>query len=158
GRPTPPAPGGSCRSYGPGTTAAAASGAAAAVGQDCGDYGQGSQRRRRTPRRDVHRTGRTPGGRGDRRRQSDSRGGEPDRASAHYRRSHPGGARRIRGSGQRRTASGRCAGRAEKLDREIEARRGEMFGDLERQRDDLTAAVASLRNFETAYRTNLTSH
>ena len=49
-------------------------------------------------------------------------------------------------------------GRAEKLDREIEARRGEMFGDLERQRDDLTAAVGSLRNFETAYRTNLTSH
>jgi DivIVA domain-containing protein len=48
--------------------------------------------------------------------------------------------------------------RAEKLDREIESRRGEMFGDLERQRDDLTAAVAALRNFETAYRTNLTSH
>jgi DivIVA domain-containing protein len=48
--------------------------------------------------------------------------------------------------------------RAEKLDREIESRRGEMFGDLERQRDDLTAAVSSLRNFETAYRTNLTSH
>jgi DivIVA domain-containing protein len=48
--------------------------------------------------------------------------------------------------------------RAEKLDREIEGRRGEMFGDLERQRDDLTAAVAALRNFETAYRTNLTSH
>ena len=49
-------------------------------------------------------------------------------------------------------------GRAEKLDREIESRRGEMFGDLERQRDDLTAAVASLRNFEAAYRTNLTTH
>lgn len=49
-------------------------------------------------------------------------------------------------------------GRAEKLDREIESRRGEMFGDLERQRDDLTAAVAALRNFETAYRTNLTTH
>ena len=48
--------------------------------------------------------------------------------------------------------------RAEKLDREIESRRGEMFGDLERQRDDLTAAVAALRNFETAYRTNLTTH
>ncbi|HVD81182.1 MAG TPA: DivIVA domain-containing protein [Propionibacteriaceae bacterium] len=48
--------------------------------------------------------------------------------------------------------------RAEKLDREIESRRGEMFGDLERQRDDLTAAVSSLRNFETAYRTNLTTH
>ncbi len=49
-------------------------------------------------------------------------------------------------------------GRAEKMDREIESRRGEMFGDLERQRDDLTAAVAALRNFETAYRTNLTTH
>ena len=48
--------------------------------------------------------------------------------------------------------------RAEKLDREIESRRGEMFGDLERQRDDLTAAVAALRNFETAYRTNLATH
>jgi cell division septum initiation protein DivIVA len=48
--------------------------------------------------------------------------------------------------------------RAEKLDREIESRRGEMFGDLERQRDDLTAAVSALRNFETAYRTNLTTH
>ena len=48
--------------------------------------------------------------------------------------------------------------RAEKLDREIEGRRGEMFGDLERQRDDLTAAVSALRNFETAYRTNLTTH
>jgi DivIVA domain-containing protein len=48
--------------------------------------------------------------------------------------------------------------RAEKLDREIESRRGEMFGDLERQRDDLTAAVSALRNFEAAYRTNLTTH
>jgi DivIVA domain-containing protein len=48
--------------------------------------------------------------------------------------------------------------RAEKLDREIESRRGELFGDLERQRDDLTASVAALRNFEAAYRTNLTTH
>jgi DivIVA domain-containing protein len=48
--------------------------------------------------------------------------------------------------------------RAEKLDREIESRRGEMFGDLERQRDDLTAAVAALRNFEAAYRSNLSTH
>ena len=48
--------------------------------------------------------------------------------------------------------------RAEKLDREIEGRRGEMFGDLERQRHDLTAAVATLRNFEAAYRANLTTH
>ena len=48
--------------------------------------------------------------------------------------------------------------RAEKLDREIESRRGEMFGDLEKQRDDLTAAVGALRDFEAAYRANLTSH
>ncbi len=48
--------------------------------------------------------------------------------------------------------------RAEKLDREIQSRRGEMFGDLEKQRDNLTAAVAALRNFEAAYRTNLTTH
>ena len=37
--PPPQRPGGSCRSYGPGTTAAAASGAAASVGHDCGDDG-----------------------------------------------------------------------------------------------------------------------
>jgi DivIVA domain-containing protein len=48
--------------------------------------------------------------------------------------------------------------RAERLDREIESRRGEMFGDLEKQRDDLTAAVGALRDFEAAYRANLTSH
>jgi DivIVA domain-containing protein len=46
----------------------------------------------------------------------------------------------------------------EKLDREIENRRAETFDDLERQRDRLTAAVGALRNFETAYRTNLTGH
>jgi DivIVA domain-containing protein len=50
------------------------------------------------------------------------------------------------------------AERLQKLDREIESRRGEMFGDLERQRDDLTAAVGALRSFEAAYRTNLTTH
>ena len=49
-------------------------------------------------------------------------------------------------------------GRAEKLDREIESRRSEMFGDLERQRDELTATVSSLRTFEATYRSNLTSH
>ena len=48
--------------------------------------------------------------------------------------------------------------RAEKLDREIESRRAEMFGDLEKRRDQLTAAVGALRNFEAAYRTNLTGH
>jgi DivIVA domain-containing protein len=48
--------------------------------------------------------------------------------------------------------------RAEKLDREIENRRVEMFDDLERRRDHLTAAVGALRNFQTAYRTNLTGH
>ena len=50
------------------------------------------------------------------------------------------------------------AERVESEAREIEGRRGELFGDLERQRDDLTASVAALRNFETAYRTNLTTH
>ena len=48
--------------------------------------------------------------------------------------------------------------RAEKLDREIDSRRVEMFGDLEKQRDDLTQTVASLRSFESAYRANLTGH
>jgi DivIVA domain-containing protein len=48
--------------------------------------------------------------------------------------------------------------RAEKLDREIECRRAEMFDDLEKRRDHLTAAVGTLRNFEAAYRTNLTGH
>ena len=48
--------------------------------------------------------------------------------------------------------------RAEKLDREIESRRAEMFDDLERRRDHLTAAVGALRDFEGAYRTNLTGH
>jgi DivIVA domain-containing protein len=48
--------------------------------------------------------------------------------------------------------------RAEKVDREIENRRAETFDDLDRQRDRLTAAVEALRNFETAYRTNLTGH
>ena len=48
--------------------------------------------------------------------------------------------------------------RAEKLDREIETRRVEMFDDLEMRRDHLTAAVGALRNFEAAYRTNLTGH
>jgi DivIVA domain-containing protein len=48
--------------------------------------------------------------------------------------------------------------RAEKFDREIENRRAETFDDLERQRDQLTAAVEALRNFEAAYRTNLTGH
>src|SRR5215217_6307756 len=48
--------------------------------------------------------------------------------------------------------------RVEKLDREIENGRAEMFDDLERQRDHLTAAVGALRDFEAAYRTNLTSN
>jgi hypothetical protein len=33
-----------------------------------------------------------------------------------------------------------------------------MFGDLEKQRDELTATVASLRTFESTYRANLTDH
>ena len=49
-------------------------------------------------------------------------------------------------------------GRAETLDRDIESRRAEMFGELEKQRDDLTATVSALRNFEAAYRSNLTDH
>jgi len=48
--------------------------------------------------------------------------------------------------------------RAEKLDRESESRRAEMFDELERRRDHLTAAVGALRDFEVAYRTNLTGH
>ena len=48
--------------------------------------------------------------------------------------------------------------RAEKLDREIESRRSEMLGDLEKKRDELTDTVASLREFESAYRANLTGH
>jgi DivIVA domain-containing protein len=57
---------------------------------------------------------------------------------------------------ERLNADGRS--RVEKLDREIESRRAETFDDLERQRDNLTAAVGALRNFEAAYRTNLTGH
>ena len=48
--------------------------------------------------------------------------------------------------------------RAEKLDKDIESRRGDMFGDLQRQRDELTKSVAALRNFEAAYRRNLSNH
>jgi DivIVA domain-containing protein len=48
--------------------------------------------------------------------------------------------------------------RAEKLDRELESRRAETFNDLDSQRDHLTTAVGALRNFEAAYRTNLTGH
>ena len=48
--------------------------------------------------------------------------------------------------------------RAEKLDRESESRRAEMFDERERRRDHLTAAVGALRDFEVAYRTNLTGH
>ena len=33
-----------------------------------------------------------------------------------------------------------------------------MFDELERRRDHLTAAVGALRDFEAAYRTNLTGH
>jgi DivIVA domain-containing protein len=48
--------------------------------------------------------------------------------------------------------------RAEKLDKEIDGRRTDMFGDLEKQRDELTSTVSALRSFEAAYRSNLTSH
>ena len=48
--------------------------------------------------------------------------------------------------------------RAEKLDRELEGRRAELFDGLESQRDHFSAAIEALRNFEAAYRTNLTGH
>jgi DivIVA domain-containing protein len=48
--------------------------------------------------------------------------------------------------------------RAERLDREIENRRAETFDDMERRRDHLMSAVGALRDFEAAYRTNLTGH
>ncbi|GAA2101100.1 DivIVA domain-containing protein [Microlunatus panaciterrae] len=47
-------------------------------------------------------------------------------------------------------------GRSEQLDQEIANRRRDMFSDLERQRDELSQAVADLRQFEAAFRTNLT--
>ena len=34
--------------------------------------------------------------------------------------------------------------RAEKLDKDIESRRSDMFGDLQKQREDLTKAVTAL--------------
>src|SRR5215211_3532360 len=46
---------------------------------------------------------------------------------------------------------------AERLNADAHSR-AEMLDDLERQRDHLTAAVGALRNFEAAYRTNLTGH
>lgn len=49
-------------------------------------------------------------------------------------------------------------GRAAALDHELENRRRDMFGQLEQQRDELQAAVADLRSFESHYRENLTSH
>lgn len=49
-------------------------------------------------------------------------------------------------------------GRSSALDLEIENRRREMFGQLEQQRDELQAAVADLRSFESHYRSNLTAH
>lgn len=51
-----------------------------------------------------------------------------------------------------------AAGRAEKLGLEIETRRAHLVGDLEKQRDGLVTTVSALREFEAAYRSNLTSH
>jgi hypothetical protein len=48
--------------------------------------------------------------------------------------------------------------RAEKLDKDIESRRSDMFGDLQRQREELTTAVTALRTFEATYRRNLSNH
>lgn len=49
-------------------------------------------------------------------------------------------------------------GRAQSLDLETETRRTKMFGELEHQRDELTATVHALRGFEATYRSNLTRH
>ncbi len=47
---------------------------------------------------------------------------------------------------------------ADQLDAETDAKRTEMFGALETQKDQLTASVGELRRFEEAYRGNLTAH
>jgi DivIVA domain-containing protein len=49
-------------------------------------------------------------------------------------------------------------GRSQALDRELETRRTDMFGNLEKQREQLTATVNALRAFEATYRSNLTAH
>ncbi len=47
--------------------------------------------------------------------------------------------------------------RAEGLDRDLDTKRVEMFGGLERERDELSTSVRRLREFEAMYRANLTS-
>ncbi len=48
--------------------------------------------------------------------------------------------------------------RATDLDREIDDRRRQMLSHLEQERDHLKSAVEELREFEAAFRTNLTDH
>jgi DivIVA domain-containing protein len=45
----------------------------------------------------------------------------------------------------------------DRLNRDAEDRRREMFGELEKQRDQLAASVTQLRKFEADYRQNLTN-
>mgnify|MGYP003694599309 CR=1 FL=1 len=121
---------------------------AATVRHDCGDHGQGGERRGRAPRRDVDRAGRSAWSRKPPRTPTGS-GRRANRTAHQLTTDARTRAERVeseaRVNAERLQADAHS--RAEKLDREIESRRGEMFGDLERQRDDLTAAVASLRNF-----------
>lgn len=49
-------------------------------------------------------------------------------------------------------------GRASQLDQDTDSRRQDLFGGLERERDQLSAAVLELREFEAQYRQNLTTH
>src|SRR4051812_4952405 len=49
-------------------------------------------------------------------------------------------------------------GRAAALDQELGSRGAERFGDLEKQREQLSATVNALRAFEATYRSNLTQH
>jgi len=48
--------------------------------------------------------------------------------------------------------------RSEQLEREIDQRRSELLDHLESQREELSNSVRDLRNFEAAYRANLTDH
>jgi DivIVA domain-containing protein len=47
---------------------------------------------------------------------------------------------------------------ADQLNADTDAKRVEMFGALEQQKDQLSASVEELRRFEEAYRSNLTAH
>lgn len=49
-------------------------------------------------------------------------------------------------------------GRASQLDQDTDSRRRDLFSGLEKERDQLSGAVADLRQFEAQYRQNLTAH